>query len=150
MQHRGQSLEIPNTLPPQNLTECWSLAASESAYCRPEKLGLRSGQSSAKRAFITCCNERVNPEPEICKCSKIMSPWVQHGNRGRSMPWALPLPPAIGAAMDVCFHEKTWGERENAFASARRVDAKKVKRASPREWTRTNIKLIDSLIPQAA
>jgi hypothetical protein len=26
--------------------------------------------------------------------------------------------------MNVCFHEKTWGERENAFASARRVDAK--------------------------
>jgi hypothetical protein len=31
-----------------------------------------------------------------------------------------------------------------------RADAKKVNRASPQEWTGTNIKPIDSLIPQAA
>src|SRR3982074_2676204 len=53
---------IPNTLPPKDLNECWSLAASEFALrtVRPtEETSLRSRCPRAKRAFITRYRGRV-------------------------------------------------------------------------------------------
>src|ERR1700738_3516673 len=54
---------IPNMLPPKDLNECWSLAASEFALrtVRPtEETSLRTRCPRAKRAFITRYRGRVN------------------------------------------------------------------------------------------
>jgi hypothetical protein len=54
---------IPNTLPPKDLNECWSLAASEFALrtVRPtQETSLRARCPRAKRAFITRYRGRVN------------------------------------------------------------------------------------------
>src|SRR4030081_3021015 len=55
-------LRIPNTLPPKDLNECWSLAASEFAWRTVEadrRITLRSRCPRAKRAFITRYRCRV-------------------------------------------------------------------------------------------